>query len=385
MRGGRLFGLVFGVVVFVFGAGIGCGADAKLAGMDAGAGGNDGPRADLAAAADSRVDSTGFEPVPLPYFFGTCGSGGGSGLVPTDWGPLPFGLTVVAAGLPMTVGLEVDGTNAYLVTSSALLRLPLSGGTPAMMVSGVAPVATAIDADNIYWIDSGVAGQTTILRAPLTATGWAAFAGDGGGSQAATMLASQAGTPGPFTVGGGFVYFAIGNVVSRVPAGGGTVQTVSTTFTPRGLAAASDALYLTEFSGETIQRVSLTGTLPATPTFLKLAYAVPTAVVLNGGELYWNDWFGGYEYLPIATPTDGRRFPTSCGGPFSGPCENRLRPAGRGVVWASDPDECGTIGRVNPDGAETIAGALASIGGVAGTSTHAYVTTSLGELLRLAP
>jgi hypothetical protein len=32
-----------------------------------------------------------------------------------------------------------------------------------------------------------------------------------------------------------------------------------------------------------------------------------------------------------------------------------------------------------------MAGGLASIGGIAGTSTHAYATTSLGELLRLDP
>ena len=38
--------------------------------------------------------------------------------------------------------------------------------------------------------------------------------------------------------------------------------------------------------------------------------------------------------------------------------------------------------KVNPDGSEVMASALAPIGGIAGTGTHAYATTTLGELLR---
>ena len=367
------------------------GAGCKSGGASPDGGGADlGPGPDLGAdhsdLPDVPPESAGFDRPPLPYFFGTCTSSSAATLVPTDRGPLLFGLTVVATGLPVTVGLEVDATNAYLVTSSALLRLPLSGGTPEMMVAGAKPVATAIDADNIYWIDGGVTGQTTILRAPLTATGWAAFAGDAGAAQTATMLASLAGTPGPFTVGGGFVYFGVGSVVSRVATTGGAVQTVSTTIEPRGLAAASDAVYLSEYSGETIQRVSVTGTLPATPTFLKLAYAVPTAVALNGGDLWWDDWFGGVEYVPLATPTGGRRSGSDCSGSgLGGPCEDRLRAAGRGVIWSSEPGGCGDIGHANADSSELMAGGLAAVGGIAGTSTHAYATTALGELLRWDP
>jgi hypothetical protein len=336
--------------------------------------GDGGPHLDIAVDqpgnADTPPDSTGFEPAPLPYFFGTCTSFAAASPVPTDR-TLPYGLVVVATGLPKTVALEVDATNAYLATSTSLLRMPLAGGTPEMMVSGVAPVMTAIDADNIYWVDGGTAGQTTILRAPLTAT-----------AAQPTMLASQPGMPGPFTVGGGFVYFSVDASIWRVPTGGGTVQTVSTTIEPRGLAAASDTLYFTEYSDETIQRVSLTGTLPATPAFLKLAYAVPTAIALNNGDLYWDDWFGGMEYLPIAAPTTGHRYGSDCSG---GPCESRLRAGGAGAIWASEPGDCGSIGRVNHDGSDLLAGGLAAIGGIAGDATHAYATTALGELLRLDP
>lgn len=344
--------------------------------VDGSAGGNDGPPpdgpADVATGNDGPTDSTGgFEPLPSPYFYGTCFIGFGSTPVPTDRGPLQFGLTVLATGLPRTVGLEMDAANFYLVTSTGILRLPVStpGGTPEMMVTGASPVAAAIDTENIYWVDVRVAGQTTIMRAPLTATG-----------QAGTMLASQAGMPGPFTVAGGFAYFATDKVVSRVPTAGGTVQMVSTTIAPRGLAANTDALFFTEFSDETIQRVSLAGTLPATPTFFKLAYAVPTSIAMNGGDLYFDDWFGGLEYVPIAAPTTGRRFSDRC---RDAACEYRLRPAARGAIWASEAGDCGSIGKVNPDGSELMAADLAPIGGIAGTSTHAYATTTLGELLRL--
>ena len=269
----------------------------------------------------------------------------------------------------------MDATNFYMATSSAILRMPLTAGAQETMVAGVAPVVTAIDDQNIYWLDSGVAGRITIMKAPLTATG-----------AQPTMLASQpAGTNGrasQFTVGGGFVYFSADNTIWRVPTEAGTVQTVSTTMEPRGIAAATDAIYFTEFSGETIQKLSVTGTLPGTPAFLKLAYAVPNAIVLTGGDLYWDDWFGGMEYLPLAAPTTGHRYGSDCSG---GPCESRLRAGGPGAIWASEPNDCGSIGRVNHDLSELMAGGLASIGGIAGTSTHAYATTSLGELLRLDP
>jgi hypothetical protein len=317
----------------------------------------------------------GFEPAPLPYYYGTCRFGSTGGLVPTDGGTLPYGLTVLATGLPRTVALEVDATNFYMATSSAILRMPLSATAPETMVAGVAPIVTGIDDQNVYWLDSGVTGQIAVLKAPLTAMG-----------ATPTMLASQpAGTNGRgshFTVGGGFVYFSADNTIWRVPTGGGTVQTVSTTMEPRGIAAATDAIYFTEFSGETIQKVSVTGTLPAAPAFLKLAYAVPNSIVLTGGELYFSDWFGGLEYLPLAAPTTGKRQGSNCSG---GPCEPRLRAGGSGAIWASRSSECGSIGRVNHDLSELMAGGLASIGGIAATSTHAYATTSLGELLSFDP
>lgn len=369
-RGARMVGLLLC-------AGLGCSSGAVA--PDGGGGGDGGQQPDLGVdmpgGSDGPVDSMGFEPAPLPYFYGTCSFGGTGSLVPTNRGQLPYGLTVLATGLPRTVALEVDATNFYMATSSAILRMPLTAGAQETMVAGVAPVVTAIDDQNIYWLDSGVAGRITIMKAPLTATG-----------AQPTMLASQpAGTNGrasQFTVGGGFVYFSADNTIWRVPTEAGTVQTVSTTMEPRGIAAATDAIYFTEFSGETIQKLSVTGTLPGTPAFLKLAYAVPNAIVLTGGDLYWADWFGGMEYLPLAAPTTGKRQGSDCGG---GPCEPRLRAGGSGAIWASEPNDCGSIGRVNHDLSELMAGGLAPIGGIAATSTHAYATTTLGELLRLDP
>lgn len=383
VRGARLVGLAFC-------AGLGC--SSRAAAPDGGGDGvaGDGPggdgvgedggqRPDLAVdmpgGSDGPVDSLGSEPAPLPYFYGTCHFGGTASLVPTDRGQLPYGLTVLATGLPRTVALEVDATNFYMATSSAILRMPLSGGTRETMVTGVAPVVTAIDDQSIYWLDSGVAGMITILKVSLTASG-----------AQSTMLAAQpAGTNGrasQFTVGGGFVYFSADNTIWRVPTGGGAVQTVSTAMEPRGIAAAADAIYFTEFSNETIQKVSVIGTLPGTPAFLKMAYAVPNAIVLTGPDLYWTDWFGGMEYLVLAAPTTGKRQGSDCSG---GPCEPRLRAGGSGAIWASEPDDCGSVGRVNHDVSELMAGGLAPIGGVAATSSHAYATTTLGELLRWDP
>jgi hypothetical protein len=368
-RGVRFIGLVLC-------AGFGCSSGA--AAPDGGGGGDSGQQPDVGidvSGSDSPVDSMGFEPAPLPYFYGTCSFGGSASLVPTDRGQLPHGLSVLATGLPRTVALEVDATNAYFATSSSLMRLSLSGGTPETMVSNVAALVTGIDDQNIYWLDSGTTGMITVLRAPLTATG-----------ATPTMLTSQAmGTNGrasQFTVGGGYVYFSANDTIWRVPTGGGAVQTVSTTMEPRGIAAATDAIYFTEFSIESVQKVSVTGTLPGTPAFVKQTYAVPNSIVLAGGDLYWSDWFGGMEYMPLAAPTTGRRQGSDCSG---GPCEPRLRAGGSGAIWASEPNDCGSIGRVNHDVSELMAAGLAPIGGMAATSTHAYATTQLGELLRFDP
>jgi len=253
--------------------------------------------------------------------------------------------------------------------------MSLPAGAPETMVTSVAPVVTAIDDRSLYWLDRGVAERITIMKVALSATG-----------ALPTMLASQpAGTNGrasQFTVGGGFVYFSADNTIWRVSTDGGAVQTVSTTIEPRGIAGATDAIYFTEFSDETIQKVSLTAALPGTPAFLKSAYAVPNAVVLAGGDLYWADWFGGMEYLSLASPTTGKRQGSDCSG---GPCEPRLRAGGSGAVWASEPGDCGSIGRVNHDVSELMAGGLAPIGGIAATSNYAYATTRLGELLRWTP
>src|SRR3954467_13639848 len=135
------------VVGLVLCAGLGCSSGA--AAPDGGGGDDSGQQPDAGvdlSGTDGTVDSMGFEPAPLPYFYGTCSFGGAASLVPTDRGQLPYGLTVLATGLPRTVALEVDATNAYFAPSSALMRLPLAGGTPEMMVAGVAPLLTAIDA-----------------------------------------------------------------------------------------------------------------------------------------------------------------------------------------------------------------------------------------------
>ena len=252
----------------------------------------------MPGGSDGPVDSMGFEPAPLPYFYGTCRFGGTGSPVPTDRGQLPYGLTVLATGLPRTVALEVDATNFDMATSSAILRMPLTAGAQETMVAGVAPVVTAIDDQNIYWLYSGVVGRMTITKAPLTATG----------AQPTTLASQPAGTNGrasQFTVGGGFVYFSADNTIWRVPTEAGTVQTVSTTMEPRGIAAATDAIYFTEFSGETIQKLSVTGTLPGTPAFLKLAYAVPNAIVLTGGDLYWADLVGRHGVFAARSADHG--------------------------------------------------------------------------------
>jgi hypothetical protein len=350
----------------------GAAGSGNAGGSSGGASGHDG-------GTDAPPDGTGFEPFVPDYYVGSCSFIGGAGTVPDAGSPL-HGLTVVATGLTGMVALEADATNAYLAGASTISRLPLAGGTPTVMVVHAAPVATAADANNIYWSDSSVSGQTTILRAPLTATGFEAFVGDGAAAQTATTIVSKPGAPGAFTMAGGTIYFAAGSAVWRVPTAGGSAQMVYSPFAPTGIAVDGDNVYLGDDPNEAIQFVSVSGQFAGVLQGFALSNATPRQLAVSNGILYWGDWFGSIEHAPVANPNSLGYANTPCGG--AGCYPNKLRPAGAGVAWEAGDDNCGNVGTADATGSKYFAVSIAPVGGIAVAGNYLYAVTGVGQLLR---
>ena len=332
---------------------------------------------------DAAMQVTDGQAVDVPaikYFVGGCGTSSGSAAVPTDVSTLPYGLTVLATGLSGVGTLEADATNVYLSSSGSIYRMLLANGASSVMVSGASPTATAIDGNNIYWSDGTVVGQTTILSAPLSATGWSAFNGSAGMTAATLDFARSPGAPGVLTLAGGSIYFSAGDVLARVPVGGGSVEPIVSGVSPTGIAVGSDQVYLGDNPNETIDGVALTGGNAGTLGVFAQSYATPSQLALAGGNLYWGDWLGGIESVPIATPDASAISGTPCGG---GACYPRLvRPGGSGAVWEADDSICGSVGEAGPSGTVWFAVGLRTIDAIAAADGHLYAVTGLGELLR---
>jgi hypothetical protein len=152
------------------------------------------------------------------YVYGTLGLGGGTptvGKLLTSGGtPAPLGLSPAALN-----GLAVDATNVYWGTASSVMKAPIAGGgtaTPLVSVNG-SPVA--VDASNLYYGFHGLGGGNTygpVLQLPLA-----------GGTP--TTLATGLHMVDGIAVDAANVYWADNSgSVLRVPIGGGAVTTLAT-------------------------------------------------------------------------------------------------------------------------------------------------------------
>jgi hypothetical protein len=72
---------------------------------------------------------------------------------------------------PGPARIAVDSANVYwtntgnMSTTGTVMKLPLSGGTPQMVASGMIPFSLVIDANNLYWSDLG---DYSVRMLPIT-------------------------------------------------------------------------------------------------------------------------------------------------------------------------------------------------------------------------
>jgi hypothetical protein len=333
---------------------------------------------------------------PSDSFVGDCQPGAGSGAISGDASSPPRGLTVLATGIQGSAGLEVDARYAYFASTSTISRVPLDGGPPEVMVANARPVAIGIAGADLVWSDATGATQTQILTVPLTAVGWIAFAGTDGGatrsdaglpdagadaaSPVATMLATVPGVPGAFALAGTYAYFTAGDVITRVPTGGGPIETVASGLAPTGIAVGSNLVYLGDGNEDVIDQAYLGFPDGGPIGIFTPSHGTPTQVALGSADLYWGDQFGTVDHVALSTPYlfDGFHTPCAIGACFP----RHVRSGGPGAVWESDDNVCGHVGTVGPSGTTLFATDIAAVQSLAVDATHLYANTVLGELLR---
>jgi len=95
------------------------------------------------------------------YFTDAAGPSGKVLRVPLDGSPA----SELATGQALPSAITVDATDAYFMTSDAVMKVPVTGG-PAIVVSGAKDSSFAgivVDATNVYWTNYTNPGSTMFL------------------------------------------------------------------------------------------------------------------------------------------------------------------------------------------------------------------------------
>lgn len=65
----------------------------------------------------------------------------------------------LASGQNHPMGVTIDDTNVYWTTMDAVMKIPLDGGTPQTLVSGMGPVGIVLDATSVYFANDLYSGS----------------------------------------------------------------------------------------------------------------------------------------------------------------------------------------------------------------------------------
>ncbi|HSQ63461.1 MAG TPA: hypothetical protein VLM85_09620 [Polyangiaceae bacterium] len=214
---------------------------------------------------------------------------GGDAVVLAADEPSAWGVAVLGDDLCWTR----IGTPQADYADGALRRLILGtdGGSPSTLQTPAAfPTAVALDAHNVYWVESGVAPgfNNGTVRALPQDGGLPVVLADGG----------FAWSPGYLAIDDSFVYWTAEvqvqaqGVVGRVPLGGGTMETIATTsHIPTSIVLDAENVYWVEWSQQrdsaTIAAASHSGANPR--TLWSGQGLIPFDLAIDGTALYWTE------------------------------------------------------------------------------------------------
>ncbi len=186
--------------------------------------------------------------------------------------------TALAVGQRNALAIATDGTHVYWSVEFALLRAPVQGGTPQVIVPATDAYYVALDAMNLYWTTISVSAAA-VLQAPHA-----------GG--AVTTVAAGQGLPQQIAVDKTTVYWTVvgsapmyGAVLSA-PIGGGVDYTTLAQFQyePYAIAADSQHLYWTTYGDGNLSESPLDG---GNATTLATKQPSPSAIALDETSMYW--------------------------------------------------------------------------------------------------
>jgi hypothetical protein len=172
------------------------------------------------------------------------------------------------------------GSTAYWgdPASQTILAIPVGGGVPSTLATGVSPIDLAVDPSAAYWLD----GRGGVLKVGL----------DGGAPVTLASLPANAPSGASIAVDATNVYwtypgtqangFADG-LVESVPLGGGATTTLASAVQqPSGITVDSTNVYWVGVNG--LMAVSLGG--GATETLAALSLYNPAAVAVDSANAY---------------------------------------------------------------------------------------------------
>jgi hypothetical protein len=177
---------------------------------------------------------------------------------------------ILATAQDKPVALALDAGNVYWVNSGtdygtgSVMKTSLTGGTPVTLASGEpSPWDVQVDGTHVYW-SNYPPNPGILMKVPIS-----------GGTKVELASGTDAGTTTEFSVDGSHVYWANwygpqGSVL-KVPIAGGAVTNVVTVDAYASLAKVH-AGYVYFVAGSTLERVSTAGGAPSDLTEISMAY-----------------------------------------------------------------------------------------------------------------
>ena len=180
--------------------------------------------------------------------------------------------------------MALDATNLYWIDTAAntVVKLALSGGSPVNLATGQnVPDGIALDAANVYWTTSGGGSAGTVMKCAI-----------GGCANSPQVLASARSDPTGIAVDANNVYWGeyTSSPIQSLPLAGGTPVPLTTVSNgqPGDVRVDSTAVYWVAPGGGTVNRCSIGG-CGASPTTLVSGRSSPQFMGIDGANLYWTE------------------------------------------------------------------------------------------------
>ena len=191
---------------------------------------------------------------------------------------IPIGggtVTTLASEQNYPDSIAVDDANVYWAnqTTGRLRKTGLAGGPPVDVFSatGFAIYGVAVDATHVYWT-----GSDKLFAMPVA-----------GGAPA--TLASGLDAPGGIALVGDEVVVRVAQAIDQVPTAGGAVTVVTTAQKPQAIAADAANVYWTESDSGAVMQAPRAG---GTPITLATGQNEPFGIAVDDRFVYWVTFFG---------------------------------------------------------------------------------------------